>query len=179
MQSLSRPALAFLAAVALAAPLKAEEPRFGVQALVNAPLGDLKDFVDSKPGVGVGVHGTFDLGLGNMVRPRLDFNVYPEANFPGLKNNASNLSLGADYLYFIAGRPEGLYLTGGLAAVRWSFSQDAGFGKVSTDTTKLGLALGAGYQWNRTVGGELRFTSSKVDSGFQADALQVGVMLRF
>ncbi len=180
MQSLSRFALATLAAAALAAPLKAEEPRFGVQGMVNAPLGDLKDFVDSKPGLGVGVHGTFDLGAGNMIRPRLDFNYFPEATLSGIKNNATNFGLGADYLFFIAGKPEGFYLTGGLSAVRWSFSSEApGYGKISTDTTKLGIAVGAGYQWNPTVGTEVRYTYSKIDSGFTADALQAGVTIRF
>ncbi len=180
MQSLSRFALATLAAAALAAPLKAEEPRFGVQGMVNAPLGDLKDFVDSKPGLGVGVHGTFDLGAGNMIRPRFDFNYFPEATLSGIKNNATNFGLGADYLFFIAGKPEGFYLTGGLSAVRWSFSSEApGYGKISTDTTKLGIAVGGGYQWNETVGTELRYTYSKIDSNFSADALQAGVTIRF
>lgn len=180
MHTITRLSLALAALVALALPLKAEEPRFGMQAAVNAPLGDLKDFVDSKPGFGVGVHGTFDLGYGHMIRPRADFNVYPQANFSGIKNNASNFGLGADYLYFLAGKPERLYLTGGLSAVRWSFSNDVpGFGKVSNNTTKLGIALGVGYQWNRTVGTEGRYTTSKVGENFTANALQAGVTIRF
>jgi len=179
MTNLSRFALAALAAAALAAPLKAEEPRIGVEGLVNAPLGDLKDFVDSKPGFSVGVLGTFDLGAGNMLRPRLDYTSYPNANLANLRNEASNVALGCDYLYFFAQRPEAFYLLGGLSAVRWSFSTDAGFGKVSTDTTKVGLTLGGGYQWNRTVGTELRYTTSRIDSGFTANALQGGVTIRF
>jgi hypothetical protein len=180
MQSLSRFALATLAAAALAIPLKAEEPRFGVQGLVNAPLGDLKDFVDSKPGVDVGIHGTFDLGAGNMIRPRLDYNYFPDATLSGIKNTAYNVGLGADYLYFIAGKPEGFYLTGGLSLVRWSFeTKDPVLGNATTDTTKLGVAVGAGYQWNRTLGTEARYTTSKVSDGFTADALQAGVTIRF
>jgi len=169
--------LAILAAAALS--LQAEGPRYGVQGLVNIPLGDLKDFVDSKPGPGVGVHGTFDLGDGHMVRPRLDYSVYPEATFGSLKQSASNLSLGGDYLYFIAGKPEGLYLTAGISAVRWSFETKDAFSKVSSDTTKLGLAAGVGYQWNATVGTEARYLHSRIASGFQADALQAGVTIRF
>ncbi len=180
MTNLSRFALAALAVAGLTAPLKAEEPRFGIQGMVNAPLGDLKDFVDSKPGLGVGVHGTIDLGAGNMIRPRFDFNYFPEATLSGIKNNATNVGLGMDYLYFIAGKPEGFYVTGGLSAVRWSFSSEVpGYAKVSTDTTKLGIAVGAGYQWNATVGTEARYTTSKIDSGFTASALQAGVTIRF
>jgi hypothetical protein len=64
--------------------------------------------------------------------------------------------------------------------VRWSFSSEApGFGKINTDTTKLGVAVGAGYQWNETVGTELRYTTSKVADNFTADALQAGVTIRF
>ncbi|WP_257305761.1 porin family protein [Geothrix campi] len=177
MKILSPLTLAILAAAA--SSLYAEAPRYGVQGLVNIPLGDLKDFVDNKPGPGLGVHGTFDLGNGHMLRPRLDYSVYPEATFGSLKQNASNLSLGGDYLYFLAGKPEGLYFTGGIAIVRWSFETKDAVSKVSADTTKLGLAAGAGYQWNATVGTELRFVHSRIDSGFQADALQAGVTIRF
>ncbi len=169
--------LAILATAALA--LKAESPRYGVQGLVNVPLGDLKDYTDSKPGPGVGIHGTFDLGDGHMVRPRLDYIVYPEASFASVKQNASNLSLGGDYLYFIAGKPEGLYLTAGLSVIRWSFETKDAVTRVSSNTTKVGLAFGAGYQWNATLGTEARWLHSQVASGFTADALQAGVTIRF
>ena len=177
MLTLSRLTLATLAAAALS--LGAEAPRYGVQGLVNLPLGDLKDFVDNKPGPGIGVHGTFDLGDGHMVRPRLDYSIYPEATFGSVKQTASNLSLGGDYLYFVAGKPEGLYLTGGLAAVRWSFESKLGALKETSDTTKFGLAAGVGYQWNATVGTEARFLHSRIAKGFQANALQAGVTVRF
>ncbi|WP_243288364.1 outer membrane protein [Geothrix terrae] len=178
MKILSPLTLAILAAAALS--LQAEAPRYGVQGLVNIPLGDLKDYVDSKPGPGIGVHGTFDLGDGHMLRPRLDYSVYPESSFGSLKQDANNLSLGGDYLYFIAGKPEGLYLTAGLSAMRWSFEvKDPVLGDTTSHTTKLGLAAGAGYQWNATVGTEARFIHSRITSQFQADALQAGVTIRF
>lgn len=171
--------LTTLTILAAALTLQAEAPRYGVQGLVNIPLGDLKTYVDSKPGPGIGVHGTFDLGDGHMLRPRLDYSVFPEASFASVKQTASNLSLGGDYLYFIAGKPEGLYLTGGLSAVRWSFEHKDALSKVSSDTTKFGLAAGMGYQWNATVGTEARFLHSRVSSDFQANALQAGVTIRF
>ena len=177
MKILSPLTLAVLAAASLA--LRAEAPRYGVQGLVNIPFGDLKDFVDNKPGPGIGVHGTFDLGDGHMLRPRLDYSLYPEATFASVKRSAYNLSLGGDYLYFIAGKPEGFYLTGGLAVMRWSFEAEVGTFKTTTDTTKLGLAAGAGYQWNATVGTEARLVHSRIASGFQADAIQLGVTIRF
>ncbi|MFN7958195.1 MAG: outer membrane beta-barrel protein [Holophagaceae bacterium] len=172
--------LRILAALAMAVTsLRAEAPRYGVQGLVNVPLGDLKTYVDSKPGPGIGVHGTFDLGDGHMVRPRLDYSVYPEATFATVKRTASYLSLGGDYLYFIARKPEGLYLTGGLAVIRWSFEDKDLSTKVSSHTTKAGLAFGVGYQWNATVGTEARWMHSQVASGFTADAIQAGITIRF
>ena len=170
--------LAILAAAALS--LHAEAPRYGVQGLVNIPLGDLKEYVDSKPGPGFGVHGTFDLGDGHMLRPRLDYSLFPEASFATIKQTATSLSLGGDYLYFIAGKPEGLYLTAGIAAVRWSLQQKApGLPDATHNTTKFGVAAGVGYQWNATVGTEARWLHSSLSSGFKADALQAGVTIRF
>lgn len=178
MKTLSPLTLAVLAAAALS--LQAEPPRYGVQGLVNIPLNDLKDYVDSKPGPGIGVHGTFDLGDGHMLRPRLDYTTYPEAAFATVKQTASNLSLGGDYLYFFAGKPEGLYLTAGLAAMRWSLQvKDPVLGDVTSHTTKAGITGGAGYQWNATVGTEARFVHSRIARDFRADALQAGVTIRF
>jgi opacity protein-like surface antigen len=179
MKTLSLGTLAALATVAFS--LQAEAPRYGVQGLVNIPLGDLKTYVDSKPGPGIGVHGTFDLGDGHMLRPRLDYSIFPEASFASVKQTASYLSLGGDYLYFIAGKPEGLYLTAGLGVGRWSLKKenDPVTGNTTSDTTKIGLAAGIGYQWNATVGTEARWMHSSLASSFKADALQAGVTIRF
>ncbi len=183
MKISSRSTLAILAAAALS--LQAEPPRYGVQALVNVPLGDLKTYVDNNPGIGIGVQGTFDLGDGHMLRPRLDYSFYQQATFASIKQNVSYLSLGGDYLYFLAGRPEGLYLTAGLSAMRWSFQyQDSGT-NLTSDTTKVGVAAGAGYQWDYNIGTEIRWLHSSLashfpaDSHFQADSLQAAVTFRF
>jgi len=177
MKTSSLCTLAALTMVALS--LQAEAPRYGVQGLVNIPLADLKSYVDSKPGPGFGIHGTFDLSDGHMVRPRLEYSVFPEASFATVKQTASYLSLGGDYLYFIAGKPEGFYFTAGLSAVRWSFEHKDPTFKVTSDTTKLGMAAGIGYQWNATVGTEARWLHSRVASEFKADSLQAGVTIRF
>lgn len=174
MTALSRLALASLVTLSGAA-LSAQDAHFGVQGQVNLPMGDLKDFVDSKPGVGAGIHGTFDLGSGSVLRPRFDFTVYPKATVNALDNKADNLNLGVDYLYYFEGKSsEGFYVTGGASAVRWHFDT-AGF---SETTTRLGVAVGVGYQWNATFGTELRYMTSKVD-GSTVDNLQVGATIRF
>jgi opacity protein-like surface antigen len=188
MKTSSLSALAVLGASVLS--LQAEAPRYGVQGLVSIPLSDLKEYVDSKPGPGFGVHGTFDMGDGHMLRPRLDYSLFPEASFATIKQTATSLSLGGDYLYFIAGKPEGLYLTAGLAAVRWSLQQKdvPGIPDSTNNTTKFGIAAGVGYQWSATLGTEARWLHSSLTnklrdstqaSKFKADTLQVGVTVRF
>jgi hypothetical protein len=179
MKPLSLTSLAILAVSSLG--LHAEAPRYGVQGLVNVPLSDLKTYVDSNPGPGFGIHGTFDMSDGHMLRPRMDYILYPEASFATIKQSASFLSLGGDYLYFIAGKPEGLYLTAGAAVGRWSLQKknDPVTGNTTSNTTKFALAGGFGYQWNATVGTEARWMYSKVSNDFKANALQGGVTIRF
>ena len=169
--------LVLLTAAALSA--RAEPTRYGVQGLVNLPMGDLKPYVDNNLGIGIGVHGTFDLGDGRMFRPRLDYSLYQQASVNTNKQSASCLGLGGDYLYFLSGQPEGYYLTAGLSAMRWSFQhQDPGT-DLTNATTKLGAAAGLGYQWDNNLGTEVRWLHSPVSSRFRADCLQGAVTFRF
>jgi opacity protein-like surface antigen len=177
-----------LAALALGSlGLQAQEgPRFGLQGSLSLPQGDLKDAVDSKMGYGLGAHMTFDLTGGHMLRPRLDATWYPKYTVSdpsgSLGVTFSNVALGADYLYFVEGKPQGLYFTGGLSAVRWKAQTDVTVlgisGSETESTTKLGVAAGLGYQFNKTVGAELRYQTSKVWDG-NANSLQAGVTFRF
>ncbi len=177
-----------LAAAALAAPaLSAQEgPRFGLQVGVNLPQSDLKDAVDSKAGLNVGAQVTFNPTGGHMIRPRLDYTWFPEYNqdFMGASvgMKISNLALGADYLYFVDGKPQGFYITGGLSAVRWKMEVSASYlgasASESEETTKLGLAAGVGYQFNKTVGAEVRYLKSSAWEG-DLDMIQVGATFRF
>lgn len=169
--------LAILASAALS--LQAEPPRYGVQGLVNIPMGDLKTYLGNNLGIGLGVQGTFDLGSGHMLRPRLDYSLYQQVSRATSKQSASYLGLGGDYLYFIAGQPEGFYVTAGLSAMRWSFQhQDPGT-NLTNGTTKFGVAAGLGYQWDYNIGTEARWQHSSVSSRFRADSLQAAVTFRF
>ncbi|WP_243317408.1 outer membrane beta-barrel protein [Geothrix paludis] len=178
-----------LAAAALVAPaLSAQEgPRFGLQAGLNIPQSDLKDAVDSKVGFNIGAQATFDLRGGHMIRPRLDYTWFPEYSVSGGGASASlkmsNISLGADYMYFVDGKPQGFYFTAGAAAMQWKMEANvsiSGFGSGSSSetTTKLGLAAGVGYQFNKTVGAEVRYLKSSAWEG-DLDMIQVGATFRF
>lgn len=161
---------------------QAEDPRFGVQVHGNIPTGDLKDAVDSKLGVGAGAHVTFDLGSGHVIRPRLDYVFFPEATVSTIKNKVNSLSIGADYLYFLAEKPEGFYVTAGLGFHHWKVDATAAGVSVSDTSNKPGFSAGVGYNFNSTFGAEFRYLASKYGAGAKditANALQFGVTLRF
>lgn len=193
MTAVTRLSLGVVTALFLSSiPTRAEEPRFGVQVHGNAPTGTLKDVVGNKLGLGGGVHMTFDLGQGHLLRPRVDFMAFPEASlasgFAETHNKVQDLSAGVDYLYFLDGKPEGLYLTAGLALHRWKVdSSTPGMGWSMSDTSrKAGFAVGLGYNFNASVGGELRFTSSVSPDSNQGNtpfrtgtAIQAGITFRF
>jgi len=163
----------------------AEAPRFGLQVHGSLPLGDLKEAVDSKPGVGAGAHLTFDLGGGHMLRPRFDAVFFPEGTRDAVKTKARDLSLGADYLYFPGGRPEGFYLTAGLGLHRWTVDTAAPVLGISASqsSSRFGYAAGLGFVFNPTVGAELRYVHSQYANQTAWDPtaplLQAGLTFRF
>ncbi|MBP1773700.1 MAG: outer membrane protein beta-barrel domain [Holophagaceae bacterium] len=181
-------ALTLIAATLAGTALSAQEgPRFGLQAGINLPQSDLKDAVDSKVGFNLGAQVTFDLRGGHMLRPRLDYTWFPEytETFAGdsIGTTFTRTSLGVDYLYFVEGKPQGFYLTGGIAAVQWKVDVNVtlggfGSGSDSETTNKLALAAGAGYQFNKTVGADLRYIKGKAWEG-DLDLIQAGVNVRF
>jgi len=178
--------LLVLAPLALAAaPLAAQDAAFGIQAGVNIPQSDLKDFVDSKLGFTVGGNVAFDLGSGHVVRPRVDYGYYSASvsdPFFTSDNKVRTLALGADYLYFPAQRMEGFYATAGIAAQNTKIEADTPFGDVSDNKTAFAWAIGGGWQFTDAVGAELRYTSShpKFDGGtFKADAINLAVTFKF
>lgn len=175
--------IALVAGLLAGLPALAQDIRFGLQAHVNAPMGDLKDLVDNKAGLGGGAHVTWDFMEGQQLRARVDGIGFPDATVFGVKNTVSEVSGGIDYLYFLEGKT-GFYLTGGLSANRWKVEADvAGLGKYSNTTTKGGLAAGAGYAFNGNLSVEARFTTSKFDQRLitdsSANAFQVAALYRF
>ena len=178
--------LLVLAPLALAAaPLAAQDAHFGVQAGINIPQSDLKDFIDSKVGFTVGANATVELGSGHVIRPRVDYGFYSASVSNPLftdDNKVKTLSLGADYMYFPAQRMEGFYATAGLAAQNTKIETSTPGVDVSDNKTALAWAIGGGWQFSDLLGAELRYTSShpKFDGGtFKADANNLAVTFKF
>ncbi|MEI6591875.1 MAG: hypothetical protein WCL47_01460 [Holophagaceae bacterium] len=159
--------------------LWAEESRLGVQLQVVSPRGELKTFVDGKVGPGAGLHATIDLGDGQLLRPRLDYASLPEATFGARRQRATSYSLGSDYLFFVEGKPEGLYFALGLAAQRWSLRTTQATSQATSAGTRPGVSFGIGHLWTETLGTELRYGHSRVSQVFSASTLQAEVTLRF
>jgi opacity protein-like surface antigen len=178
-----------LTVAALAAPaLSAQEAvRFGLQAGLNLPQSDLREAVDSKVGFSIGAQVTFDLRDCHMLRPRLDYAWFPEYMESSAGGSVSTkftrTSLGVDYIYFMDGKPQGFYVTAGIAAVQWKAEANfsiSGFGSGSDSetTNKLGLAAGLGYQFNKTVGADLRYLKGRAWER-DVDMIQAAVNVRF
>ncbi len=190
---------ALLALAASLTPLGAQDVRFGLQLHGNLPMGDLKVATDSKPGIGGGAHMTIDLGDGHMLRPRLDYVVYPEnSSFADLslgasatgKNKVSDASLGMDYVYDFGGKEGGFYLTAGLAWHRWKAEYDYSVkvgavtlsGTSNSTSSKVGFAAGAGFNFNPSFGVEARYVATKFAQGNEdrtAGSIQLAALYRF
>lgn len=178
--------LRVLAPLALmAAPLAAQDAHFGIQAGVNIPQSDLKDFIDSKLGGTLGVNATVDLGSGHVIRPRADYGYYSASVSNPIstsENKVKTLGLGADYMYFPAQKMEDIYVTAGLGYQNTKLDGITPNGNFSESKGAFAWAAGAGWQFNESFGAEARYTSShpKFFFGtFKADAINVAVTFKF
>lgn len=192
-----KPSIVLMSGVLLAylgsgSVLQAQDVRYGLQVHGNLPMGDLKEATDSKVGFGGGAHMTIDFGDGHILRPRLDYVLYPE--FTNLaastKFKAKDMSLGLDYIYDFGGKDGGFYLTGGVAWHRWTVDYNYAVlagpiitsGTLSSTTSKAGVAAGAGFNFNPSFGVEARYVATKFKQGTEdrtAGAVQVAALYRF
>ena len=164
----------FPLALALALPLSAQalgRPTFGFSAQLNAPLGNLKEDTDKTLGAGASFLVQWNFPGGHALRPRFDVNVFNVSTYEPSHSNyresrdLSAVGLGVDYLYYTAGTPRGLYVTGGAGVTRWDLTYTTSDKVGSTysssydsnkNTTSLTLAGGLGWQFTRVIGLEAR-----------------------
>lgn len=148
--------------------LSAQEVRFGVQGALSFPSHDLGDRADT--GLQVGGHALWDLARGRELVARVDATSFGQNH--DLK--VRELAIGADYLYHFEGRPRGAYALAGLAAQSFHTSRTGH----SSNDSGLGVDLGAGYDLNRNLGLQARFTTTSLSS-ISYDALNLGVTYTF
>jgi hypothetical protein len=144
------------------------EPRFGVQGGLSIPAGDLSD--NAYLGLQAGAHAKWDLRDGHGLMPRIDLSTYGSHN--GVSVN--NAALACDYTYHFDRRASGPYA---LAGVNLSTYHTSGGGFSSNDSS-LGLDLGAGYDVDRHLGFQGRYTTNSF-SGVTYGALTAAVTYTF
>jgi len=166
----------------VALPASAQEVRYGFQATLAKPEGDLSTAMDGKVGLGLGIHALIDLKGGHALVPRLDYTTYKHS-LNGLDESVKVLSLGADYNYFTGGKANaGLYLLGGLGYA--STKDELSFPGGSAQETKgsLYVNLGAGWDFNTHVGAEIRYNHSTISEStgsISAPSVQASLVIRF
>ena len=169
-----------LCALALGLPLAAKNFDVQGQVTLNQPTQDLATALDSKTGLGLGIHWLHRHGFQHTSRTRLDWNVWGQGPaVQGVKTQVSNYHLAFDHLYHFQDRDKGAYLVGGLGAVRWFTEHETSLAATRSHTTKLGVTAGGGYQFNRNLGLEGRILVSGVDKAFDSSVVQAALVFKF
>jgi hypothetical protein len=154
---------------------------FAWQVQGDIPAKDLGRALDERSGLGIGMQWTRFWDNGTANRTRLEWNVFPEGNaVAGLKTKASNYVFSFDRMYFFSHKDQGLYVLGGLGAVRWFMDRTPEGGPTaSSHTTKLAVTGGAGWRFNRNLSAEARYMVSTVDRTFDGNVFQLSAGVRF
>lgn len=157
-----------LLTLATGASLFGEQPQWGVQGGLSVPSADLSD--SANLGLTGGGNGKWNLGRGHAVIGRADLALYGRKN----GNSDSSVAVAGDYTYHLSRNQQGLYFLGGVSVMDYSWSRQDN----SRSDTALGLDLGVGYDLDRNVGLQARYTTHSV-SGGTLDALNLGVTYTF
>ena len=155
---------------------------FGAYVQADVPLRDLKENLDRRTGLGLGVQWTRDQGDWNASRTRLEWNTFPEGGAvgaSGTRTYAKNVILSFDHLFKLNQGSTQAYLVAGLGGARWDLEQTTAGQRSSLWTTKLALTGGVGVQLGERVNLEARYVVSSVGSTFDANALQASLGWRF
>lgn len=169
-----------LCVLALGLPMAAKTFDIQGQVTLNQPTQDLSTALDSKLGLGLGIHWLQHHGFQHTSRTRLDWNVWGQGPaVGGVKTQVSNYHLAFDHLYHFDDRDKGAYLVGGVGAVRWFTERETASATSRSHTTKLGVTAGAGYQFNRNLGLEGRVLVSGVDKTFDSTVVQAAFVFKF
>jgi len=155
---------------------------FGAYAQADIPLRDLKERLDRRTGMGLGVQWTHDHGDWNASRTRLEWNTFAEGapvGPLGTKTYAKNFILSFDHLFKLNKGAHQMYLVAGLGGARWYVEQNTGALRTTDWTTKLAITGGVGVQLAERVNLEARYVVSSVGKTFDANTLQASLGWRF
>ena len=153
-----------LSALALSGgSLSAQEINYGGQVSAALPAGSLssKDWLDGKPGAGIGAHMVIGFQGGHAIVPRVDYTYFKKSE-SGVDRKVQMYQIGADYNYFLHGKVnEGPYLGAGLGFGSAKFEL-TGHGYSSSDTPNaVYSSVEGGWMFTKNFGTELRYTWSR------------------
>jgi len=153
---------------AISLTLAAQDARFGVQGALSLPANDLASNADT--GLQLGGHARWAFNGGHGVMARADLTFYGRNQ--GV--NVTDAAIAGDYTYHFARRQEGPYLLGGLSLHSFRTSVP---GYAQSDSG-LGLDLGGGYDFDRNLGLQARYTTNNLNDMVYS-ALNLGVTYTF
>jgi hypothetical protein len=148
--------------------LSAQDVRFGVQGALSLPTSDLSD--NAYLGLQAGGHARLDLHEGHGLIGRGDLTFFSQNN--GV--SVTDLALAADYSFHFYRRQLGPYVLAGLSLQNYRTS----FVGTNANDSGLGVDLGAGYDLDRHLGFQARYTTNSF-SNYNYAALNLGVTYTF
>lgn len=149
--------------------LSAAEPRFGAQAALSFPVSNLSD--DGNVGLQLGGHARWHFKQGHGLMARADVAFYGSNN----DTSVNAWGVAADYTYHVEQRPQGLYLLAGLSHLNYH----ASYNNHTWNDGNLGFDLGAGYDLDKHLGLQVRYTSTSLDHNRTYGALNLGATYTF
>jgi hypothetical protein len=184
----------WLGAVGLVAAAQSTEPQVpsdlsllnpksgaGIQGFLVLPQADLRDSVNGRCGFGVGIHGAIDLEGGAQCRPRVDYSRLDAGAFSvssvSSTTTIQEVSLGADYLAYVAANRRGFYGVMGANLAWWEVQNR--FTPSTRITTPMVLA-GPGFRFGDalSVEAELEYGRYRPSVGAE-NAIRIGCFYLF
>jgi len=157
-------AMALLFVVCAAQVLSAQEFRFGAQGSIALPMGDAggNDFLNHRPGLGLGLHGLWNFQPGQALVPRIDVTLYRwdiggNSIIPYKKAfTLKDIKVGADYNYAFS-NPDIYGIAGlGYSSFEWPISKATAPDRESKGA--IYFSLGVGYRLLEHFLAEFRYT---------------------
>ena len=155
---------------------------FGASVQGDLPLRDLKQKLDHRTGLGLGVQWTHDYSDWNASRTRLEWNTFPEGGGVGplaTQTYAKNYLFSFDHLFKLNQGRHQAYVVAGLGGVRWDLQQTTGGFRTSEWTTKLAVTAGVGVQLAHRMNLEARYLVSSVNTTFDGNVMQASLGWHF
>lgn len=151
--------------------------QFGVSVHASLPVGDLNTDLDGKMGAGLSFLIPMELGAGQVIRPRIDFNGYSIKDYRRYSDRYresvtfTSIGMAADYLFYPSGNTNrGVYFGLGLGFQRWglnhtTYDDDHHYHDTDSETTynrtSPSFAACIGVQATRWLAMEARFTTAQ------------------